>query len=84
MGPDQHGVRHDIIFHLEPSGSNVLMLHDVSCTEEERENIRPHLRSCYAGHSLNFNLTDPYITAWYPQFDPTTFDATGYSFEFDT
>ena len=46
MGPDQHGVRHDIIFPLDVHGSNVPMLHDVSCTDEERESIGPHLRSC--------------------------------------
>ena len=84
MGPDQHGVCHDIIFPLDVQGSNVPMLHDVSCTDEERESIGPHLRSCYAGHSLNFALADPYVTAWYPQFDPTAYDVRGYSFEFDT
>ena len=53
MGPDQHGVRHDIIFPLDVHGSNVPMLHDVSCTDEERKSIGPHLRSCYAG-TLSF------------------------------
>ena len=64
MGPDQHGVRHDIIFPLDVQGSNVPMLHDVSCTDKEREtSIGPHLRSYYAGHSLNFTLADPCVAA---------------------
>ena len=47
MGPDQHGIRHDIAFPINRGGSNVPMLSDVSCTADERERIGPRLWSCY-------------------------------------
>ena len=80
-GPDQHGVRHDIVFPIDVNGSNVPMFHGVSCTTKERVTIGPHLQSCHARHLLNLNLKDSVISAWYPQFDDLA-DETGYAFQF--
>ena len=81
-GPDQHGVRHNIAFPIDVNGSNVPMLHGVSCTTLERVTIGPHLRSCHARHLLNLNLKDSVVSAWYPQFDDPCRGDSGYAVQF--
>ena len=87
LGPDQHGVRRDVVFPIDRQGSNIPMLYGVGCSAEERETIGPHLRSCIAKHSLDFDehaiSSEHAASAWFPQFDlpdPTRSD-DGYTTE---
>ena len=51
---------HSINIPIEKGISNLPIVHKVSCTDDEREQVGPHLRSAQAQHTLNFKRKSNY------------------------
>ena len=65
-----HHPNHQIKIPIDTFNTNIPLIHDVSCTDKERREVAPHLRSSMAKHTLNFKKSWT-VAVEYMEFETT-------------
>ena len=50
-------IAHSVVIPIEKEKTNLPMVYNVACTDKERQDIGPHLRSSLARHTMAFDAT---------------------------